>query len=146
MTLVTELESVEDFIKSCHPTSVTEKQTVPLKPSDNTFVVRFLNDERESETGYHYRIDREYQVVHIGETAEDVLTRMDVLSTALYQRQLIPLQDSSRFICVESFSFSQPFQTENKKFACIGVLSTEIREARVQDQYEKIMNVHARFE
>jgi hypothetical protein len=98
------LESVEDFVKTVHPTALTEKQNVPRKPPANLFVVRFQNDDRTSETGYHYRIDREYQIVYFGADEADVLTKMDSLSTALYQRQLIPINGSLRNLCVESCS------------------------------------------
>ncbi|MGF9711625.1 hypothetical protein [Paenibacillus naphthalenovorans] len=145
MTLVNDLISVENFVKAKFPTAVTEKQTPPKKPVANTFVIRFQNDSRESETRFHYRTDREYQIVYFGADASDVLTKMDALSKALYQIQLIPINGSLRYIRIESFSFSQPFETDNKLFACIGVLSTQVREARDQQVYEKIMHVYTRY-
>lgn len=144
MSLINELESVEAFVKTVHPTSATEKQTVPRKPHPDLFVIRFQNDDRTSETAYHYRIDREYQIVYIGDSEADVITKMDALSTALYQRQLILINGSLRNLCVESFSFSQPFRTENELVACIGVLAVEVREARNQSEDPLIQHVYVR--
>lgn len=146
MALVNDLLSIEDFVKAQFPTAHTEKQTVPLKPAPNTFVIRYLGESREVETAAHYRIDREYDVVYLGATAADVLTQMDALGRALYQTKLIPIKDSLRYIRVESFSTSQPFETENDLFACIAVLQTEIREARDQAEYDLIQHVYARQE
>lgn len=147
MSLITDITSIEDFVKSAFPSAATYKQDVPRKPAPNTFVIRFLSDSRELETTKTYRIDREYQVIYIGTDAPDVLTQMDSLSKALYQTKLIPLNDDSlRYIRVESFSISQPFREETADlYACIGVLSTEIREARDQATYDKIMHVYSRI-
>lgn len=146
MALVNELISVENFVKAKFPTAHTEKQTPPKQPTANTFVIRYLDGRLTSETAYHFRTDREYQIVYYGADAADVLTKMDALSTALYQVKLIPINGSLRYIRVETFAFSQPFQTDNDKlFACIGVLSTQVREARDQIAYEKIQNVFARY-
>lgn len=146
MTIVNELESVERFVKTQFPAASTVLQT-PLKgPAADEFLIRFLNETRQSETRYHTRADREYQIVYYGASAPDVLDRMDALSDALYRYQLIPINGSLRYIRVGSFSISQPFETEGKQlFACIGVLQTEIREARTQEQYEKIMHIYTRY-
>jgi hypothetical protein len=146
LSLINDIESVEAFVKSVHAASTTYKQTVPRTQTANMFVIRFQGDSRELETAAHYRIDREYQIVYFGADETDVLAKMDALSKALYQRKLIGIKDSLRYIRVESFSFSQPFKTENALYACIGVLSTEVREARDQATYTKIMQVNARFE
>lgn len=144
MAIVNDLISVENFVKGAFPSAKTEKQTVPKHPSADTFVIRFQNDSRELETAGHYRIDREYQIVYIGASAPGVLSKMDALSKTLYQRKVIPINGSLRYIRVESFSFSQPFTTDNDLTACIGVLATEIREARDEPTYEKIMHVYER--
>jgi hypothetical protein len=145
VTLVNDIVSVENFVKSVNPTALTFKQTPPKEPVPNTFVIRFQSESRESETALHWRTEREYQIIYFGADAADVLTKMDALSKALYQTLLIPIDGSLRYIRVESFSLSQPFLTDNKLFACIGVLSTTIREARDQATYEKIMHVNTRF-
>lgn len=142
LTLVNDLVSVESFVKATFPTARTEKQTPPKKPSANLFVIRFLNDGRESETAAHFRIDREFQLIYYGSKSEDALTKMDALSKALYQRQVIPINGTLRYLRVKSFAYSQPFETENDLYACVGILAIERREARDTETYAKIMNVH----
>ncbi|WP_010495080.1 hypothetical protein [Paenibacillus elgii] len=146
MTLIDDIVSVEGFVKAKFPTATTVKQTLPKQPAAGTFVIRFQNDSRESETAFHFRTDRDYQIVYFGARADEVLAKMDALSTTLYQTQVIPRTDGSlRYVRVESFAFSQPFKTENELFACIGVLSAQTRTARDQQTYEKMMNVYARL-
>ncbi|MEW9697945.1 hypothetical protein [Paenibacillus sp. SI8] len=145
MSLINDIQSVELFVKSVHPTAIIEKQTAPLKPTANTFVIRFLSDSTESETRFHTRTDREYQFLCYGQSAQEVLAKMDMLRKALYQTLLIPIKDSLRYIRVESFSLSQPLKTDNELFAMVGVLSTQIREARTQEQYDKMTQIHLRI-
>lgn len=145
MTLVNELASVEAFVRAKLPTVATVKQTVPLKPEPGTFVIRFQNGSTESETAAHFRHDRDYQFVYFGTSAADVLTKMDTVAGALYQTLLIPINGSLRYIRVDQFSMSAPFKTENDVHAVIGVLSTEVREARTQQAYDKIAHVYTQF-
>lgn len=144
--VITNLESVDSFVMSVHPDSQTYLQNLPESYGPNTFLIRFLGDSRETETLAHYRKDIEYDVVYIGSDAPDVLTKMDQLSGELYQRQLIPIKDSLRYLRIESFSISTPFLTDNDLVAAIGILSVSERKARDQATYDKIMNVHTRFE
>lgn len=144
MTLVNDLFSVEDFVKTAFPTATTEKQTVPKKPAPNTFVIRFLNESPDSETAAHVRKDRDYQIVYFADNAADVLMAMSAMSDAFYRKNVIPIKDSLRYIRVESFSFSQPFETDNKLFACIGVLSTQVRENRKQEPVPLINEIYIR--
>ncbi|NHN31131.1 hypothetical protein [Paenibacillus agricola] len=145
MTLVNELGSVEAFVKALFPSVVTVKQTVPLQPVAGTFVIRFQNGSTESETAHHFRNSRDYQLVYFGTSAADVLAKMDAVSSALYQTLLIPISGSLRYIRVDQFSMSAPFKTDNDVHAIIGVLSTEVRQARTQQVYDKIAQVYTRY-
>jgi hypothetical protein len=145
-TLGNELVSVADFIRATYPTSTVLQQNVPLTPNPNTFVVRFQNDEREVSSGGAIKANREYQIIYIDAKAPDILTKMDAISRkCLYGRLVIPIKGSLRYIRVNGFSFGQILDTENDLEACIGVLQTEIREARDMEAYQKIMNVNARI-
>jgi hypothetical protein len=115
------------------PTATTEKQLVPKKPASNSFVIRVIGESPESETAYHVRKDRDYQIIYFHEEAESVLNVMGQLSDAIFQRNVIPIKDSLRYIRAESFSFSQPFETENELIACIGIMQTRVREAPAQE-------------
>lgn len=146
MSAVNDLISVEEFVRGVSPTSATEKQTVPKKPTANLFVIRQQDERRTSETRFHFRIDREYQLVYYGTDAADTLAKMDALSTALYKTELIPIKDSLRYLRVESFSISAPFRTDNELDAIIAVLAVTVREARDQETYDKIARVYTRFQ
>ncbi|CAM2951592.1 hypothetical protein PASE110613_09110 [Paenibacillus sediminis] len=135
MALNDEIIAIESFVKAQFPDATTGKQTIPAVPKANSFYVRFLSEERENETRYHYRIDREYQIVYFAQWPEQVMPKMDALGRALYQA------DSIDYIRIESFSFSQPVKTDNDLFVSIGILATSTRESRDQTAYPKINNV-----
>ncbi|WNF07476.1 hypothetical protein [Brevibacillus borstelensis] len=106
-----------------------------------------LTTDTESETRYHYRVDRAYQVVIYGVDSPTVLERMDaVLRKVNDKTTLIPIAGTLRYIRTDGFGYSAAFRTESGLFACVGVLQTEVREARTQEQYDKIMHVYPRYE
>lgn len=133
--VVSDMVAIEAYIKALFPTATTGKQDVPAQPPANSFYVRFLTEDRETETRYHFRIDRAYQIVHIAQRPDTVLANMDRLGAALYQTELVG------DIRVNAFSVSQPAKTENGLFVIIGVLDTSVRQAREQAQYPKINHV-----
>lgn len=132
MSVVADMLTLEAYIKAMFPAATTGKQDVPLQPPDNSFYVRMVDEDRETETRYHYRVDRAYQIVHVAKRPDTVLANMDTLGAALYQTELVD------HIRVNSFSVTQPVKTENGLFAIIGVLDTSVREPRTQVQYPKI--------
>ncbi len=142
------MASVKDFIAEKYPDVNTILQNVPEQPTSNTLVIRFQRDNREIETSFGVVAEREYQIIYFGERAPDVLTVMDGLSRKfLYGRTVIPIKNSLRYIRVAGFNFGQIFKTEQDNIeACIGVLQTEVREARDQQTSDKIMKVYARYE
>jgi hypothetical protein len=145
-SIVTDLESIEQYVTSLFPTTTIYLQYVPSQPTTNSLSIRLQGASTETETAYHMARHREYQLVYFGASNVDVITKMDALDRKLNNDLLIPIKDSTRYMRVESFSLSQPFKTENGIDAIIGVLSVTVREARDQQQYEKIMNVYARQE
>lgn len=146
MVLMNELESVGAFVKSVLP-SATLKYEVPTQPTKDTVVVRMLTTDTESETRYHYRVDRAYQVVIYGVDSPTVLERMEAVLRKVNDRTtLIPLAGTLRYIRTDGFSYGAAFRTESGLFACVGVLQTEVREARTQEQYDKIMHVYPRYD
>lgn len=145
--IVNEMVSIGDFIKEKFPGVHIYFQNIPKNPTPNTFVVRFQNDSRSLETGFGIIAQREYQLICFEERAPDILTKMDGLSRKLlYKRTVIPIKDSLRYIRIAGFGFGQIFTTEQNNIeACIGVLQTEVREARDQETFNKVMNVYARY-
>lgn len=142
MSVVNEVNSVGAFVKAIFPTVDVVKQTVPTVPKANTFVVRVFHDQRSTDTLSSMLVERDYQIVYFGTDAGDVLTKMDAFSRKVMNGTImIPITGSLRYIRVEGFNFSQPFKTEGNVDACLGVLQTQVREARDQAQYEKIAKV-----
>ncbi len=146
--IISEMTSIKGFITEKYPDVSVVLQNVPEQPVPSTLVIRFQNDNREVETGFGVVAEREYQLIYFGERAPDVLTTMDGLSRKfLYGRTVIPIKNSMRYIRVAGFNFGQIFKTEQDNIeACIGVLQTEVREARDQETYDKIMKIYARYQ
>jgi hypothetical protein len=146
VSIVTDLESIEQYIQPLFPATTIHLQYIPPQPTARSLSIRFQIGNTETETLYHMARNREYQIVYFGTSNIDVLAKMDALDRKLNNDLLIPIKDSLRYLRVESFSLSQPFKTENGIDAMIGVLSVTVREARDQQQYEKIMNVYGRYD
>jgi hypothetical protein len=145
-SIITDIESIEQYVAPLFPTATIYLQYVPPQPTANSLSIRLQGADTSTETAYHMARHREYQLVYFGTSNVDVITKMDALDRKLNNDLLIPIKDSTRYLRVESFSLSQPFKTENGIDAIIGVLAVTVREARDQQQYEKIMNVYARQE
>lgn len=143
-----ELLAIEAFIKSVVPGVRVEKQTAPLSPSSGLFVVRYLNGTPTNETGYHYRIEREYQLIYYSARPQDSFAVMDALSTAFYTEQRLASVGSR----VDSFIYGQPAKTStdraavtNAEYSTLGILRLTSRQSRPQQTYPLIQNVNSRF-
>ena len=78
-----------------------------------------------------------------------LISKMDTIKRATVGavRQVIPLTDGSlRYmrISVNGFSYSAPVKTDDDRWACVGILRTEVRRARDLPTYEKIMETGIR--
>jgi hypothetical protein len=143
MSVVNELNSVYDYLKSLYPTATIERQDVPSEPKPNTFVVRLQDNESKSETSLTHINAREFQIIYFGSSSVDVLTKADEIDRKLNNDQkVMPIKGSLRYIRVKAFSFSTPFKTASNINGIIGVLQTETREARDLPTYQKIMSVN----
>lgn len=149
MSLINDIESIDAFIAQKFTTAHTFKQTPPLKTVANTFVTQLQNERRETETNVSWRAEREYKIVYFGANAQDVLAKMDALSTALYSAKVIAKSGSTRHINVDSFAYGMPYKSAAEDlFVGIGVLTTTSREMKSMDTYEnadKIMHVNIRY-
>lgn len=147
MTLQNELASVASFVKTALPSSTQMKYEVPTQPTKDNVVVRMLTTDTESETRFHYRVDRTYQVVVYGADSPSVLDKMDAIMRKVNDgKTMIPINGSLRYIRVNAFNYSATFRTESGLVACVGVMPTEVREARTQEQYDKIIHIYTRVE
>lgn len=154
--IITELESVAGFIGSIFDNPVIYFQRIPEQPSAGDFSVIFQNSTTEQETALSYVDVREWQIIAFGEKDVDapadpnVMAKMEAIKRATVGavRQVIPLSDESlRYMRIvnNGFSYSAPVKTEDGRWACVGVLQTEVRRARDYETYEKIMQAGIRI-
>ncbi|MEK4360808.1 hypothetical protein NYE48_27765 [Paenibacillus sp. FSL M7-1455] len=137
MSVVDDMVTIETYIKTLFPAAITGKQKIPLKPPPNSFYVVVDDENRVTETRYHFRNDRVYQIVHFAERPDTALANMSAFGDAVLQTELI------KYIRVNDWSTTQPFETEDADlYAIIGVLDTSVRQARIQKAYPKINNVN----
>lgn len=128
--VIKEIESLAEFVKTLNFTRI-HKQTTPSKYKPNELVIKFIDGDSTSETGYHYRLDREYQIVYFGDSEKACIEVASNLEQQFNNAEVIKLVDSTRHLRIGSFSMSQPFRTENKEvYAFIGVLQANVRQAR----------------
>lgn len=146
-SIANEIESIAEFIESEFTSASIHYQRVPTEPKANDLSIRYLMGDTETETNYHYRLDRTYQIVYFAQNELACLTKFDALQRKLNNTFVIPIKDSSRHLRIESFNFSQPFKTEGGTIiGILGVLSVNVREARTQQTHEKINQVTVRIE
>jgi len=137
LSVIDDMVTIEAHIKTLFPAAITGKQKIPLKPPANSFYVVVDDEDRVTETRYHFRIDRVYQIVHFAERPDTALANMSALGDAILQTELI------KHIRVNDWSATQPFETEDADlYAIIGVLDTSVRQSRIQKAYPKINNVN----
>lgn len=146
MSAQSELASVGAFVKTV-VSGAALKYEVPSQATKDTLVVRIQTNDYESETRYHYRIDRTYQIITYGADSPSVTAKMDAIARKVNDKTtMIPTVSSLRYIRANGFGYGAAMRTESGLWACVGVLQTEVREARTQEQYEKIMHVYPRYE
>lgn len=139
--IVSEIDSLADYVSELGFTRIW-KQTTPSKYTENELMIRFMSDSSTSETGYHNRIDREYQVIYTGESERACIEIASELQRKLNNPIAIRIKDLKRFLRLESFSMSRPFKTEDGEvFAIIGVLNAHVRVAREFEAVEKMNEV-----
>lgn len=116
---------------------------LPEKYVAGEMSIRFLGDTAESETGYHFRLNREYQFVLFGASERDCMSKAVALQRRLKSKDKLHV-DGSSYLSLGLFSFSQPFKTEDSDevYGVIGVLQAEIREAREFEPVGKIGGVN----
>lgn len=138
----TEVQSIRDFVSTELPNTKFYLQNMPDKFSINELAIELVNSKAETETAYHYRLDRTYQIVYFGSNKLDCLSKMQAVERKINDQQLIELQGKARYLRIGSFSLSQSFKTETTGvYAVIGMLEAELREARTQEVFTKIQSV-----
>lgn len=138
----TEVQSIRDFVAPELPGAAFKLQNMPDTYKAGELVIELVGSKTETETGYHYRLDRTFQLVYFGTSKLDCLTKMQAVERKINDKQMIPL--GTRYLRIGSFSLSQSFKTETTGvYAVIGILEAETREARTQEVFTKIQDVNA---
>jgi hypothetical protein len=145
-SIVTEIESIYEFIKQVFTTEKEHFQRIPSEIKANEISIRYLIGDSTNETGYHYRLDHDFQIVYFAKTELECITKFSELERCINDAMSIPIKDSDRYMRVDSFGNSQPFKTESGVFSIIGILSVQLRQARPQAIDQKINNVETRYE
>lgn len=133
------IQSIADFVETELPDVGFHLQYVPEKYKQHELTIELVMSRPTTETAYHYRVNQTYQIVYFGSSKLDCLSKLQTLEKKFIDKQLIPLGETGRYLRIASFSLSQAFKTETTGvYAVIGMLEAEFREARTQNEYEKI--------
>lgn len=142
--IINEVQTLRNFIGDKLPaTTKYHLMRVPNEYKSGELSLDLADGRAESETAYHYRLDRVYQFVYFGADSRDCVRQMQALQASFNNAQSIKLEGSTRHLSVGSFSFGRAFKTETTGvFACIGMLEASVREARSQQKHPKINEVN----
>ena len=137
-----EIQSRRDFVAP-ELTGVTfQLQNMSETYKANVMSIEFGASSPTSETAYHYRLNRTYQLVYFGTSKLDCVTKMQAIERKINDKQDIEIGSTGRYLRVASFSLSNAFKTETTGvYAVIGMLEAKVREPRTQENYEPINNV-----
>jgi len=141
--LIEEINAISDVIKTDFPTLKVNKQYVPEKPTKGEMCVRVQRLNSGADTSASYVLNREYQLVYFGLSNVDLLTKIDTLTDRFNNEIKIPIE-GTRYLTVESLSFSQPFKTAENLDAVIGVLVGTTRKGVVIPDAPLVENVEIR--
>ncbi len=141
-----EVQSIREVVGHVLPDVKYNLMHMPAEYKADTMSIEYAGGKpAESETGYHYRIDRLYQIIYLGKNALDCVEKMGKVERLFNNEMVIPLKNvEGRYLRIDSFSLSRPFKTESGVYAIIGMLSAHFREARSQSIYPKIGKVETR--
>lgn len=138
MGLIDEINAISDVIKADFPTMKVNKQYVPEQPTKGEMCVRFQRNNSGVDTSASYVLNREYQLVYFGLSNIDLLTKIDALTDRFNNAIKIPIE-GTRYLTVESLSFSQPFKTADNLDAVIGVLVGTTRQEIRREETAPLM-------
>lgn len=141
--IIDEINTIGDLLTNVGVTRFY-KQDLPKTYVANTLGIRWYGDVSESESGYHYRIERIYQVIYFGKSEVDCLQKIPKIQAPINQHIKAKLRESDGYITLGSLSFTKPFKTETDGvYAVAGVLPVSVRVAREFAPVPKIGNVTA---
>lgn len=142
MTLRDEILAIENEVTTILNGVTFYRQHMPKTHSVNEVTIEAINSELKTETTFHSLRERTYRLCYFGKSEIEVMSIMEKLESLFLDKIKIPINDSS-YLTVVDFSFSQGFETEKEGVFCaIGILRATSKEARTQEEFSKVMNVH----
>jgi hypothetical protein len=145
--IISLLTALEDFIKAVYPASNIYKQTIPLDPQPNSFVLRIQKNKREVDTAASSLVALEFQVIYYGTDVVDTLEKIDNFSHLVYQNSvLIPILDTGRYMRCEDFAYTETVKTEKGVDSVLGILAANVREMKDLPSVEAIKNFNIRIQ
>ena len=127
-----EIECLRNYVADL-PFSRIWMQHLPAVYTAGELSIRYIGDATESETGYHYRLDRDFQFVLFGTSERDCVSRASALQRRLNGAIKLKITDAeeSGYMTLGSFSCSPPFKAEDSEvYGVIGIMQAQVREAR----------------
>ncbi|MGN7387725.1 hypothetical protein [Sporosarcina sp. SAFN-015] len=106
---------------------------LPAEYVAGELAIRFMGDTAASETGYHFRLDRDYQFVYFDTSERACLAKASAIQRRMRSAHKINVGNAteSGYLTLGSFSLSQPFKAEGAEvYGIIGMLQATAREAR----------------
>lgn len=118
-------------------------QYTPKKYEANTVIINLLSSSRNSETGYHTKSQRSYQITYFCNSMKNCVATADELEGAFTSTQIVPIVDAdNRYIRIDSVASSRAFETETLGiYAVVLVVGAHVRNMKPQHKYEKINDV-----
>lgn len=142
--IIAEINTIGDVISPSSEFTRLYKQEFPEKYVANTVGIRWQGDDDSDYTQAAFAINRIYQVVYFGNTEVDCLRKINLIRSAITGARKLQIRESDEFISFDSFNFTPPFKTDTDGvYAVSSVLTTTVREAFPQTEYEKMAEINA---
>lgn len=142
MTLRDEIMTIENEISSVLSGITFYRQHMPTTHKTNEVTIEAISSDLKTETTYHNLRSRSFRICYFGTSEIEVMATMEKLESLFLNRLKISINDS-QYLSVVDFSFSQGFETDSEGIFCaIGILRATTKEAKTQQEYSKVMNVH----
>ncbi|WP_060210505.1 hypothetical protein [Sporosarcina koreensis] len=111
---------------------------MPTEYVAGELAIRFIGGDTASETGYHFRLNREFQFLVFGTSERDCYSKSSALQRRLNSAHKINVGESG-WLTLGSFSLSPAFKAEGSEvYGIIGILQATAREARHFEKAPKI--------
>lgn len=139
-----EIETLRDLVADTADYSRIWLQFIPSKYTAGELSIRYAGDSSFDETGYHYRLDRDYQFVYFGDSEFDCIRKASAIQRKVNNAKPLRIKDSDNVMRLGSFSFGRPYQAEDDiVYFIIGISQAQVRQAREFDPVEKIQEINA---